>query len=41
MLHAIESLKPTALLELFGVPELRAVAAEVERELFAAMQEAA
>ena len=37
----LATLKPTALLELFGVPELKAVAAEVERELFAAMKEAA
>lgn len=37
----LATLKPTALLELFGVPGLGPVAADVERELFAAMQEAA
>lgn len=37
----LATLKPTALLELFKVPELKAVAAEVERELFEAMKEAA
>ena len=37
----LATLKPTTLLELFNVPELGPVAAEVERELFEAMQEAA
>lgn len=37
----LATISPTALLELFKVPELEPVAKDVERELFAAMQEAA